>query len=274
MKEFKVADNKEYNKLLDIESDVSDINTENNVPTADSAENVSTSDVVGNKNDTVSGSSLVSLIKIIDSVVDSIKVIVYNLPDSGSLTSIAQSSDITTIDGIVDAIKLKTDNLPSDPADQSMIDAKLGVTTDFAAHQTLLGYQNSLYKHVHQQARVYPSLADGIIVTGGAGAWQLGNFVEIIPASTITSSFDIHYINFEGASATDIYELVLYKGTVGNEIEIGRIRTDRESATSGVTNVPVQIPAQDANTRISAKVASKSGGADTVTISVYYHLYN
>jgi len=186
-------------------------------------------------------------------------------------------SMISTISGFVDteiaAIKSKTDNLPSDPADQSMIDIKLGVVTDYASHQTLLGYQNSLYQHVHNQAKVYPSLADGIIVTGGAGAWQLGNFVEIIPANTIQTAFDIHYINFEGASATDTYEFILFKGALGNEIEIGRIRTDRESATSGITNVPIQIPAQDANTRISAKVASKSGGSDTVTVSVYYHIY-
>lgn len=174
----------------------------------------------------------------------------------------------------IDLIKAKTDNLPSDPADQSLIDAKLGLTNDTATHQTLLGYQNSLYQHVHQSAKVYPTLADGIVVTGGTTAWTLGNFIEIIPANAIATMFDIHYINFETASATDFYEFVLYKGTVGNEIEIGRVRTSRESATSGIPNVPIQIPAQMANTRISAKVASKTGGNDTVTISVYYHIYS
>ena len=190
---------------------------------------------------------------------------------SDDLTAI--SADISTVEGKVDLVKAATDNLPSDPADQSDIDAKLGVTTDFASHQTLLGYQNSLYQHVHQQARVYPSLADGVVVTGGVAAWALGNFAEIIPVNTITNAFDIHFIRFEGASATDVYEFVLYKGTAGNEVEIGRVRTSRESATSGITDVPIQIPAQVANTRISAKVASKSGGNDTVTVSVMYHEY-
>jgi hypothetical protein len=114
---------------------------------------------------------------------------------------------------------------------------------------------------------------DGIVITGGADAWALGNFAEVIPAGAITSEYDIHYVVFEGASATDIYELVLYQGALGAESEIGRIRVDRESAQSGVSNAPIQIPALAANTRISAKVASKSGGNDTVTISVYYHLY-
>lgn len=153
--------------------------------------------------------------------------------------------------------------------------AKIGTSaTEIWSDDTVLGYQNSLYQHVHQQARVYPTLADGVVITGGAGAWQLGSFVELVPLNAITSAFDIHYVNFEGASATDTYELVLYKGTEGNEVEIGRVRSDRQSATSGITNVPIQIPAQDANQRISAKVASKSGGGDTVTISVYYHLYS
>jgi len=170
-------------------------------------------------------------------------------------------------------IKNKTNNLPSDPSSQSLIDTKLGLTTHTATNQSLLGYQNSLYQHVHQQARVYPTLADGIVVTGGVAAWTLGNFVEIIPANQITTAFDIHYVVVEGASVTDIFEFVLYSGLGGSEVEIGRIRIDRESAQSGASNAPIQIPAQLANTRISAKVASKSGGNDTVTISIYYHIY-
>ena len=158
--------------------------------------------------------------------------------------------------------------------DIGSIDDKIGVATDIASNQTVLGYNNSLYQHVHQSAKCYPTLANGVVLTGGVPAWTLGNFIEIIPANAITSMFDIHYLNFEGASATDSYELVLYKGLGGSEIEIGRVRTSRESATSGITNVPIQIPAQMANTRISAKLASKSGSSDTVTISVYYHIYS
>lgn len=171
-------------------------------------------------------------------------------------------------------IKYKTDNLPSDPADQSLIDAKLGITTDIAPNQTVLGYQHSMYDHIHNQARCYPTLADGVIVTGGVLSWTLGNFAEIIPSNTITAAFDIHHICFEDSSATDIYEFVLYSGSTGNEVEIGRVRVNRAAANSGVTHVPIQIPPQPPNSKISGKVASKSGGSDTVTISVYYHLYD
>jgi len=162
--------------------------------------------------------------------------------------------------------------MPSKISNITASDAKLGNTTDFAAHKTLLGYQNSLYQHVHNQAKVYPTLADGITVEGGVGAWTLGNFVEIIPANTITTQFDIHWINFESASATDIYEFVLYSGAAASEVEIGRIRSHKETAKSGTSNIPIQIPAQLANARISAKLASNTGG-DNVVISVFYHIY-
>jgi hypothetical protein len=148
----------------------------------------------------------------------------------------------------------------------------IGEKTHDASDKTIMGYVNSLYQHIHNQAKCYPTLANGVIVTGGAGAWALGNFVEVIPANAITSMYDIHFVVFEGASATDIYELVLYRGAIGSEVEIGRIRADRENAQSGVSNSPIQIPALAANTRVSAKVASKSGG-DNVTISIYYHTY-
>lgn len=149
---------------------------------------------------------------------------------------------------------------------------KIGLITDTFVVHTVLGYHNSLYQHVHNPAKCYPSLANGVTITGGAGAWVLGSFVEVIPVNTLTTMFDIHWIIFESASANDTYELILYRGLAGSEIEIGRIRTRRESTQSGASNAPIQIPAQAANTRISAKVASSSGG-DNVTISVILHDY-
>lgn len=173
----------------------------------------------------------------------------------------------------INLIKSKTDNLTSDPADQSQIDSKLGETTDYASHQTLLGYQNSLYQHVHKPSKCYPDLADGITITGGVSAWTLGSFVEIIPADTITTAFDIHWIEVEAVNAVDTYQLKLYSGAEGSEEEIGCVRFTRASNQTGASNVPIQIPFQHANTRISAKLASKSGGSDTATISLYYHIY-
>jgi len=152
----------------------------------------------------------------------------------------------------------------------------LGATNDFAVDKTVLGYFNSLYQHVHNKAIVFPTLAAGKVVTGGVAAWAEGAAVEIIGTATApfaTNAFDIHWINFEAASANDTYELSLYSGADAS-VEIGRVRTTKYSNTDGVVSVPIQIPAQAAGTKISAKVASAGGGEDTVTISVYAHLYS
>ena len=117
-------------------------------------------------------------------------------------------------------------------------------------------------------------MANGIVVTGGTNPWALGVNREIIPANTITTMYDIHYVVFEEASVADTYEFVLYSGLSGEEVEVGRVRTVKDSNQSGPVRVPIQIPAQLANKRLSAKVASKSGGGDTVTISLMYHSYD
>lgn len=127
---------------------------------------------------------------------------------------------------------------------------------------------NTINKHLHSSAKCHPSLGAGIVVAGGAGIWQLGNSVEIIPVNTITSAFDIHWITFEAVSANETYELVLYTGDVGSEVEIGRVR----AFASALLNLPIQMPIQPPNARISAKLASASGG-DSATISIQYHTY-
>jgi hypothetical protein len=137
--------------------------------------------------------------------------------------------------------------------------------------KTLLAYSNAAYQHIHAPAKVYPTLLNGVTINGGAGAWELGINTEIIPANAITMAFDIHFINVEAASANDTYELVFYAGA-GDGTEIGRVRTVKQSTPAGANNVPIQIPAQPANTRISAKLASATGG-DNITISVFYHGY-
>ena len=115
----------------------------------------------------------------IDTVVDAIKAVTDNLPNSGALTDI--STAITTIDGIVDnilvdtdatipgtlstiaayidtevaAIKAKTDNLPSDPADQSAVEAAItaawttALTEAYAANGVAFTPAQALYA-IHQ----------------------------------------------------------------------------------------------------------------------------
>lgn len=147
--------------------------------------------------------------------------------------------------------------------------------TDTHLEDTIYGKAITTYEHQHAQAKLYPSLQDGVILTGHANAWTLGTITEIVPASTITEYFDIHWIIIESVSANDIYEIVLYQGAGGSEVEIGRVKfVKNTTAGSGVVSIPFQMIIVDPNTRISGAVASKTGGGDTVTISLGYHEYD
>ena len=153
------------------------------------------------------------------------------------------------------------------------INEKIGNSTDiWNGNSTVLGYANVSYKHVHNPAICYPTLADGITINTSSTAWTLGDFTEIIPANTINVEFDMHFINFEDSSTTGVYELHLFSGEVGEEVLIATIRTSRDANQSGITSVPVQVPVQHANARISGRLAS-DGGNRNVTLSVYYHTY-
>ena len=166
----------------------------------DGTANANMSDVIGNKNDTVAGNSIMALIK-------------------------------------------------------------------FAANETIL-----VNNRLHNTNKVYPTLADGIVVMTDIDPWVLGNPVEIVPANAINQNFDIHFIEVEGASATDVYELVLYSGAPGSLVEIGRIRTSKQTANTGATSVPFPCEIQPANTRISARIAAKIGASHTLTISLAYNI--
>jgi len=128
---------------------------------------------------------------------------------------------------------------------------------------------NLLKNHIHNAAKVYPTLADGERVIGGAGLWELGSFKEIVPANSITDLFMIHYINIEGASTDDVYEIVIYAATV----EIGRVRITFIDIANSQTlpSVPFMDVVIPANTQIQAKCATKGGGSETVDISLAYH---
>lgn len=131
-----------------------------------------------------------------------------------------------------------------------------------------------LDEHNHSAQKVYPTLANGITVTAAAGVWELGAFVEVVPANTITAPFDIHFLNLGAVSSDTTYEIVFYKGALNAEVEIGRARFARLSAaTANISSQPLMTEVLPANTRISAKLATLNGGSRTAVISLSYHTY-
>lgn len=129
----------------------------------------------------------------------------------------------------------------------------------------------TINEHFHSAQNVYPTGAAGITITGAAGAWTLGDYAEIVPVNTITSDFDLHWINIEAVSAAGIYEIVLYAATT----EIGRKRSAILGTPANIIVPPMRVQTEiiDKNTQIQAKVMNAAGGSETITISLDYHVY-
>jgi hypothetical protein len=128
-------------------------------------------------------------------------------------------------------------------------------------------------EHNHGVGYVYPdeTVGAGTQMTSAAGAWNLSAaFTQIIPASTITNPFDIHYLCIEAMGANSVYEVVLYYGA--SDTECGRVRVVKNANLDGTMNVPFMTEIIPANSRIRGKVASTNGG-ETIDISVFYHVY-
>ena len=166
---------------------------------------------------------------------------------------------------IVDFNVVDIDN----PANLTVKDV-VGNKQDTTLGDSLFAHAHTVEEHIHKEQLVYPTLANSIQVAGGAGAWQLGNLVTLMPANTLAADmrFDIHWIIICALSANDEYELILYADTT----QIGRLaftRTDKKDVTDGV---PFQCPILAPGVRIRARLAS-SGGGDNGNFKLMYHEY-
>ncbi len=136
---------------------------------------------------------------------------------------------------------------------------------------TIFAEVHTLGDHAHNQARVFPTLAGGVTLTGDAAAWVLGPAVQVMPPSTANDPFDVHFVNIEAISGAGVFEIVLYAGDL--DVEVGRVRFGTSIAVDLITGIPIQMPITPDTDRVRARVASAAGGAQTVTISLSYHEY-
>lgn len=152
-----------------------------------------------------------------------------------------------------------------------------------ATSPSVIGHLKAGYYHVHDSAKVWPTGtgadaakgADPVTLTSSsATAWLHGNKAEILESGKITTWFDIHWLVISGASEVDDYELRLYGGASGSEVEIGRVAFSRNAVQDRASvYIPVQIPPQEENTRISASLACADGDGATCGVKFYYHTY-
>jgi len=108
--------------------------------------------------------------------------------------------------------------------------------------------------------KVYPTQAASVQVRSSASAWVLGTKAELVPASTITSAFTITGIDTTALFEATTYEIVLYSGAIGSEVEIGRVRFTNGVIGANINGhgeqLEVSTPILPANTRISVAMAS------------------
>ena len=127
-----------------------------------------------------------------------------------------------------------------------------------------------LEEHIHKRQYIYPSLADPIVLTGGA-QWVLGAAsADLIAAAAIPAPFDIHHVIVSDPDTNEDYEIAIF----GDGAEIGSIAFTRTNNFLSSIQVPIMCEIQPAGTAITAKVADGgAGGGATVGIKVSTHMY-
>lgn len=151
--------------------------------------------------------------------------------------------------------------------------ADIGTRYDTAFDETLYGRTIAVFNNLHSTQRVYPTLAPASRITPGTLAWVLGTLVEVIPAGAIVTPFDIHFLNMGYVASQTTYEIHIYSGAIGSEVDICSARFTRNNPFGDAPSVPIAAPIQPANTRISARIASAIVGGSYADISISYNPY-
>jgi hypothetical protein len=125
----------------------------------------------------------------------------------------------------------------------------------------------------HLVTATYP-IGAGVTVTGHADPYTQDALANIVPASTITEPFIITGINIQSAAASNIYKLeIFWDSAAGTTNSIGVFEFTVGAAPGGNFVYPVLSIARSAlpaNAYVGAKVASSTGGADAIVITISY----
>ena len=140
---------------------------------------------------------------------------------------------------------------------------------------SILGFLKTGFYHVHGAAFLYPDKAVPVTLTSAAPSWDItGSKTEVIPASSITKNFDLHWASLSDISASLDGVIDIFAGAIGEEVKIGAVDVVRTSNFSREQPVPVQVPQQPANTRISCRFSDSTTSSRTVRIKFYGHVYD
>jgi hypothetical protein len=125
-------------------------------------------------------------------------------------------------------------------------------------------------QYIVSERKVYPTLAAGATVVSAAADWTYGAYAVVVPASTITSNYQISAVSIESCDKNATFELALYKGAADDIVTAVRFNVSGGFFGNQVYIVGSEIV--DANAQVRARLASSDGLANqaTITISVVY----
>ncbi len=284
-------------------------NSDDIVTASNSAFNNYITDVVGNKGDGTNIRSTVGLTKKGIALTENLQADTTNLQnniDNIELTVTNTSADITNLQNNVDTIEFTVTNTrwlvtnmqnnvdiieadvtnaenntailtgynvvpTADTADNVHIRDVIGNKSDTHDGDSIMSLLDIINEH--WVSKVYPTAAAGATIEMKSTAWTASNgFTNVVvPASTITSDFDIHYVSIESISANGVYEVDLYN--MDAMVVIGSFRFVKSATQDTTQNVPVQCPIQPANAKIGARAISSTATQDNVVISLFYNTH-
>ena len=156
---------------------------------------------------------------------------------------------------------------------------KLGNPTDIwnVTGNSVLGYNNTNYKHVHNPSYVYPTDCTLVSPTTSATADTFGDFVELVPTNGITVAFDIHWANVQNISGNGTFIVELHEVSDADlqvsEKYLGAFTVSRQSTFTRSFQVYTQIPVISANTRVGVRAKQSNAAAESVSFNIQRHDY-
>jgi len=179
-------------------------------------------------------------------------------------------ASVDVVDGKVDVVDGIVDT----------INANVGAKNDLVGIpytpnvNTILAYMQTGYYHVHGASFVLPNKAEPITLTSSAAAWsETGTLMEIIGAGAITKPFDMHWASVSNISFVLDGMIDFFAGPVDAPVWIGAVDVVRTVNFSRENAMPLQVPQQLANTRISARFSDSTTSERTCRVKIYGHVY-
>jgi hypothetical protein len=244
------------------------------VSAQDAAANVDVSDVIGNKTDTIAGTSIVALIRQLlalwpvsaqDAAANvDIADVVGNKTDTVAGTSI-----VALIRQLLALWPVTAQDSAANVDIADVIGNKLDAT--HTGGNSIYALLHTIEEHFHARQRVYPPAANPVVLTAinGVGSWSNGAWVQVVPLTTITNTFDVHHLDISAISANEDFEIDIANGTT----VIATISFTRGGVQSQSVSRPVETDIQAANSQIQARLRSGADNGETCGIKIWYHEY-